>query len=883
MKSKEVINNFNHLKIESELYKNWERKGLFNCNPSSKKKKFSIVMPPPNVTGTLHIGHALNMTLQDIICRYWRMNNRDVLWQPGTDHAGIATQSVVEKKIYEEEKIKKNEIGKEKFISEIWKWKNESGEKILNQIKSLGASPDWNRIKFTLDKDMSEAVNFSFKNLYDKGLIYKDKRLINWDIKLQTAISDLEVEQKEQSGIFVYLKYKIENSKEYITVATTRPETLFGDCCIAVSPLDKRYKKYIGKKVTVPLTNKLIPVIEDEYVDMEKGTGALKVTPAHDFNDYKLGKKHKLKYNIIFDKKGKFNSNVPEKFKGLDRLKTRDTILEELKSNKLIEKIENIKHKVPYGDRSGIIIEPYLTDQWFLDVKALAKEGIKLVNKGKTNFYPKNWTNTFHSWMKEIEPWCISRQIWWGHQIPVWYGPSNKIFVETTKEAAEKQAILYYGKKVKLIQDNDVLDTWFSSSLWPMSTLGWPKKNINFKKYFPTDLLITGFDIIFFWVARMIMQSINFTKVAPFKDIYIHALVRDKYGQKMSKSKGNVIDPLVLIEKFGADPLRLTLSSMAAQGRDIRLSEDLVKINRNFITKICNAYNFLQRNLCLQDKNINFSQVKGDVNIWIISKLNIFITNLDKHIRKYRFNDAAKEIYKFTKNIFCDWYLELAKIVFQNNQNKELLEEVKAVINFVFKSILKLSHPFIPFLTDYLFYEKLESKKYLLQEKWPEKVKLNESANAVNNISYIIALVSKIRNVKFNLKIDAKHTTKVFCNKKIKLKNKKEDIVNINSLARIELIDFEKKQKNNDNTFKFAFRGDTFFIKKEEQEVTNNSKKDTKLIRSELKKIDSEIIRLENKLKNENFVKKAPSKIVNETKLKLKKNLRLKEKMLIEI
>ncbi len=562
MASKEKTNNFDHSKLEDKIYSQWLGKKLFASKPNSKKKKFTIIMPPPNVTGTLHIGHALNMTLQDILIRYWRMNNKEVLWQPGTDHAGIATQNVVEKKILAEKNLRKDQLGKEKFLKEVWGWKKLSGEKIINQIKKLGASPDWNRIKFTLDPDMTKAVNYAFCHLFDQGLIYKDKRLINWDLKLQTAISDLEVEQIEQEGKFVYLKYFLENSSEYLLIATTRPETLFGDACVAVNPKDNRYKKYIGKKVRIPLTDKFIPIISDSYVDASKGSGVLKVTPAHDFNDYKIGKKHKLKFDSIFDKFGKFNKFVPIKYKGMDRIQARETITKDLKKEGTLHKIEKIIHTVPFGDRSGSIIEPFLTDQWFLDVKIMAKLALKEVKLKNTIFYPSSWTKTFNIWMKNIEPWCISRQIWWGHQLPIWYGPDKKIFCAESLNEAKIKAKKYYKKEVNLSQETDVLDTWFSSSLWPMSTLGWPNNSSVLRNYFPTQVLITGFDIIFFWVARMMMQSCYFTKKSPFSKIYIHALVRDKNGQKMSKSKGNVIDPLKIINVYGADPLRLTLSSI---------------------------------------------------------------------------------------------------------------------------------------------------------------------------------------------------------------------------------------------------------------------------------------------------------------------------------
>ncbi len=877
--------NFCHLQSEEKLYEKWTKKKLFVTKTSSQKEKFSIIMPPPNVTGTLHIGHALNMTLQDILARYWRMNNKDVLWQPGTDHAGIATQNVVEKKLYKEKKINKNVLGKEKFIAEIWKWKKESGEQIINQIKKLGASPDWNRLKFTLDKDMSEVVNYAFVKLYKKKLIYKDKRLINWDIKLQTAISDLEVEQRESEGIFVYIKYFIENSDNYIVVATTRPETLFGDVCIAVNPSDKRYNRMIGKNVRLPISNNTIPIIADKYVDIEKGTGALKVTPGHDFNDYKIGLKHKFKPVTIFDKKGKFNELVPKEYQNMDRLEAREKIINELKQSGNFLKSEKIKHFVPYGDRSNTVIEPYLTDQWFLDVHKMAQDSVAQVRKKNTVFVPNNWTKTFYLWMKDIEPWCISRQIWWGHQLPVWYGPDQKKFVAESDKAASILAKKYYKKNTKLIREKDVLDTWFSSSLWPMSTLGWPKKNIYFKNFFPTSVLVTGFDIIFFWVARMLMQSIFFCKKVPFKKIYIHALIRDKNGQKMSKSKGNVIDPLEIIKKYGADPLRFTLTLMAAQGRDIRLSEEAVKINRNFVTKVWNAYNFLKKNKCIK-KGIKYNEDYDlDINVWALQHLNEFIKNIDKSLKEFRFNDAAREIYKFTKNIYCDWYLEFIKIYLQKNEYKNIQEELKHCSLYIFISILKIAHPIMPFFTDELYYNKMKNKKFLLEESWPKKNKLERSNAKIRGINHLISFISKIRQLRTDLKIEPKQLTKVISvgssNNKLNYLGKNVQI--INNLARVTLLFQDKPAKLENKKFiKFVHKNDTFFI-----EIINANKKsnfkDIEILKSDLNKVEKEIERLRIKLDNKNFIKKAPQEIIKLTKAKLKSNLESKNKILLEI
>ncbi len=555
--------------VEEKIYKQWEKDGDFNAPVDSKNKHFSIVIPPPNVTGNLHMGHALNNTLQDILIRFYRMKGRDVLWQPGTDHAGIATEMVVEREL-KKQKIKKANLSREEFIGHVWKWKESSGNKIINQLKRLGCSCDWSRERFTLDEGLSKSVRHVFVKLYKDGLVYKDKRLSNWDPKLKTTISDLEVIQKEVTGTLWYIDYEIENGDDKITIATTRPETMLGDTAIAVHPEDKRFTDMIGKFAILPIVKKRIPIVADEYVKMDQGSGAVKITPAHDFNDYELGKRHNLEIINIFNENAELNENCPREYQGLDRYTAREKIISELKEKELLSKEEENLHTVPYGDRSGEVIEPLLTDQWFVDAKKLSIEAIDSVKNGNTKFIPSNWDKVYFDWMENIQPWCVSRQLIWGHQIPAWYGPDGNLFVEETSEEAHISANKYYGKDVELAQENDVLDTWFSSALWPFSTLGWPEETAELEKYYPTSALVTGFDIIFFWVARMMMMGLYFTKKVPFHEVYVHALVRDEKGQKMSKSKGNVIDPLVLMDEFGADALRMALCSMAAQGRDIK-------------------------------------------------------------------------------------------------------------------------------------------------------------------------------------------------------------------------------------------------------------------------------------------------------------------------
>ncbi len=871
-----------HLDLEKNLYKKWLDKNLFDAQPLEDNEKFSIMMPPPNVTGTLHIGHALNMTLQDILARYWRMNKKDVLWQPGTDHAGIATQKIVESNIKSERNVSKEDIGKENFIKKVWDWKKKSGDRIINQIKRLGASPDWKRQRFTLDKDMSDAVNYTFIELFKKGLIYKDKRLVNWDISLQTAISDLEVEQVEKEGDFYYLKYFIVDSSKYLEVATTRPETLFGDQCLAVNPNDTRYKSLIGKKVHLPLCNDIIPIISDEHVDIEKGSGVLKITPAHDFNDYKIGKKNNLKLKIVFDKFGKLNSNVPTKYQGMDRIKARNVIIQDLKQHGNFIKIDKINHTVPYGDRSSGIIEPYLTDQWFMNVKPLAEKVLKFVKNDETKFHPPSWNKTFHLWLNEIEPWCISRQIWWGHRIPIWYCPDGKAFAANSEKQANQLAIDFYKEKKLLKQETDVLDTWFSSALWPMSTLGWPDtKNIFFKKYFPTNVLVTGFDIIFFWVARMMMQSVNFINKVPFKNVYIHALVRDQYGNKMSKSKGNVIDPLDIIDKFGADALRYTLSLMAAQGRDIKLSENNVKINRNFITKIRNAYNFLNKNNCFENSKTKDYDVKNKVNLWILKLLNNYINSITSNIENYKFNEATKDIYKFTKNIFCDWYLEFIKIYLNDENNESMKEEIKACASIVFKNILKLAHPFMPFMTDDIYTNYLNNKNFIMEEEWPKDISFNFIENNFTEVEEIIKIVTVCRNIKANLKIEPRNTIEIFYNlEHLVIKN---NLLLINTLGRVKLTQVRNEEINNKNFMKFINTNLIFYINKKKIENKNILLKDNKILEEQLLNLEKDILVLKNKVQNDEFLKKAPPIVVEKFTKKMKQKLSLKNKILTQI
>ena len=612
----------NFIEIEKKILAKWEKEKIFSFKDSDKSKPYTIIMPPPNVTGSLHMGHALTFTLQDILIRFNKKLGMNVLWQPGTDHAGIATEIIVEKKLISDKKKNKNDLGREEFLKQIWEWKEKSGNKIVDQLKKLGTAVDWSISKFTLDEECSNAVKEAFIQLFNDGYIYQDERLVNWDPKLQTAISDLEVNQKEVDGGLWFFKYYIEETDDFIEVATTRPETMFGDVAIAVHPKNRALKSYIGKKAIIPLTERYVPIIADEYADPSKGSGAVKITPAHDFNDFLVAKKHNLNFINIFDKQAKFNSFVPDKFTGMDRYEARKSIIKVLKENGQLTKIENNKMFVPTGERTGEVIEPLLTKQWFLDSKKLCNQVLKSIKKKEITFHPELWMNTFKHWINNIEPWCISRQIWWGHRIPIWYtDDGHKIAAKDLNHAKNILKKKRIRGKISY-QESDVLDTWFSSALWPFSTLNWPQKNKILSKYYPSDVLVTGFDIIFFWVARMIMMGLFFMKKIPFKNIYIHPLVKDEKGEKMSKSRGNVIDPIEMTKIYGSDSLRFTLANLSTQGRDIKLSNKLVENSRNFITKIWNVARFYEFNDFSLDKKYNFKNNKLPINNWIIFRFN---------------------------------------------------------------------------------------------------------------------------------------------------------------------------------------------------------------------------------------------------------------------
>jgi len=746
---------FNPSETQARFYRAWEASGAFECHPDSPALPYTIMMPPPNVTGSLHMGHALTFTLQDILIRYHRMRGRDTLWQPGTDHAGIATQMVVERQLAERQMTRRS-LGREKFVEQVWAWKAESGGTITRQLRALGASPDWRRERFTMDEDLSAAVRKVFVRLYKDGLIYRDKRLVNWDPKLHTAISDLEVESHETKGQLWYFKYPIEGAEgEFVVVATTRPETMLGDTGVAVHPDDERYRHLVGKHAILPLVGRRIPIVADEYADPTAGSGAVKITPAHDFNDFQVGRRHKLELINIFDQDAALNDAVPEPYRGLDRFVARKRIVADMEALGLVAKVEPHTLMVPHGDRSGAVIEPWLSDQWYCDAKTLAQEPIKAVETGRTVFVPKNWENTFFEWMRNIQPWNISRQLWWGHQIPAWYGPDGKIFVEETEAEAAAAAKAHYGKSVVLNRDSDVLDTWFSSALWPFSTLGWPEPTKELKRYYPTDVLVTGFDIIFFWVARMMMMGHRFMGEVPFRTVYIHALVRDERGQKMSKSKGNIIDPLDLIERYGCDSLRFTLAALAAQGRDIKLAESRVGGYRNFATKLWNAARFAEMNRCALVPGFDPGACRLRLNRWIVGALAETAARVERAIEEYKFNEAAGALYQFTWGTFCDWYLEFSKPVF-GGEDEAGKAETRAATAWVLAQLVHLLHPIMPFLTEAVW-EHLSGGKggMLISAAWPGCAALPRDAAAMGELDWVVSLISAIRTARAELNVPA--------------------------------------------------------------------------------------------------------------------------------
>jgi valyl-tRNA synthetase len=734
--------------VEARQYEAWERAGCFSADPASSKRPYTIMMPPPNVTGSLHMGHALTFTLQDILIRFERMCGRDALWQPGTDHAGIATEIVVGNRLAEAQ-IDKQKLGRERFIERVWEWKAESGGTITRQLRRLGASADWARERFTMDPGLSAAVRRVFVTLYREGLIYRDKRLVNWDPVMHTVISDLEVDSRETKGKLWHIRYPVEaESGRFLIVATTRPETMLGDTGVAVHPEDARYADLVGKKVQLPLVGRLIPIVADEYADPEMGSGAVKITPAHDFNDFEVGRRHGLEAINIFDRDAHLNDAVPEPYRGMERFAARKQVLADLEAEGLIEKVEDHVLMVPHGDRSGVVIEPWLTDQWFCNAGELAKPAIEAVESGRTQFVPRQWENTFFEWMRNIQPWCISRQLWWGHQIPAWYGPDGSVFVAEGEEEARAEAAAKYGKEVALRRDDDVLDTWFSSGLWPFSTLGWPDKTPELARYYPGDVLVTGFDIIFFWVARMMMQGLHFMGDVPFRTVYIHALVRDERGQKMSKSRGNIIDPLDLIDRYGCDALRFTLAALASPGRDIKLAESRVESSRNFATKLWNAARYAEMNDCALVAGFDPRSCKLTVNRWIAGATRDCAVAVTTALENFRFDEASHRLYHFVWGTFCDWYLEFTKAILQGEE-AAAQTETRAMTAWVLQQIVHLLHPIMPFISEEVWRQLAgEDAGFLIGAPWPDlPPDLHDPASAAE-MDWVVAAISAIRAVR---------------------------------------------------------------------------------------------------------------------------------------
>ena len=917
--------------IEPRIAERWEKADAFRAGAGAAEgaEAYSIVIPPPNVTGSLHMGHALNDTLQDILIRFERMRGKNVLWQPGLDHAGIATQMVVERQLAERKEPGRRDMGRDAFIDRVWQWKGESGGTILEQLRRLGASCDWSRERFTMDEGLSKAVLHVFVALYRKGLIYKDKRLVNWDPKLLTAISDLEVEQKEVAGHLWHFRYPLADgasyehpynlddegnrvawkpsdgepagheTRDYLVVATTRPETMLGDTGVAVHPDDPRYKDLVGKHVTLPLVGRRIPIVADEYPDPEAGTGAVKMTPAHDFNDFEVGKRHDLPQISILtvaaaitlaenpdfldgvEPSDDLDRTVAE-LDGKDRFAARDMVVTMMEERGYLDRVENHAHTVPHGDRGGVPIEPFLTDQWYVDAKTLAEPAIASVREGRTKFVPKNWEKTYFDWMENIQPWCISRQLWWGHQIPAWYGPDGDIFVEKSEEEAVAAALAHYvmngtisddeAKAMAadparrdgfLHRDEDVLDTWFSSALWPFSTLGWPEKTPELATYYPTSVLVTGFDIIFFWVARMMMMGLEFMDEEPFHTVYVHALVRDKTGAKMSKSKGNVVDPLDLIDEYGADALRFTLAIMAAQGRDVKLDPQRIAGYRNFGTKLWNATRFAEMNGALHGAALNPAPLTLPLNRWIVTELGRTIAETEAAIGAYRFNDAAATLYRFVWNLFCDWYVELAKPTL-GGSDEAAANETRIVMGSVLDRIYALLHPFMPFMTEELWATTAETRPSLLcHAAWPS-LDFADS-NAADDINWLIAVVSEIRSVRAEMNVPpgAQAALLAITPDAATAARLDRHGTALKRLARLASI--ETSDGAPDQSAQIIAGGATFALPL--AGMIDIAAEQSRLEKAEAKAL-AEIERIDRKLSNQKFVANAPDEVVEQEREK---------------
>ncbi len=926
---------YNPADIEKQLYQSWEEKGYFK--PSGEGKPFSIMIPPPNVTGNLHMGHAFQDTIMDTLTRYHRMKGDNSLWQVGSDHAGIATQMVVER-LLAKDGITRHDLGREEFIKRVWQWKQESGDNISKQLRRLGASVDWTRERFTMDEGLSNAVKEVFVRLYKEDLIYRGKRLVNWDPKLHTAISDLEVENKDKKGFLWHFRYPLANGlktsqgKDFIIVATTRPETMLGDAAVAVNPEDERYKNLIGGEILLPLVNRLVPIVADDYVDMEFGSGCVKITPAHDFNDYELGKRHQLPLINILDKKAAilqsaqiFNpdstvnddldNSLPENYQGLDRFAARKQIVAEFDSLGLLERTDDHALKIPYGDRSGVVLEPYLTDQWYVAVESLAKPAIEAVENGDIQFVPKQWENTYFSWMRNIQDWCISRQLWWGHRIPAWYDDEGNVFVGRTEEEVRAENNL--SASINLQQDNDVLDTWFSSALWTFSTQGWPELTEDYKTFHPSSVLVTGFDIIFFWVARMIMMTLKFTDEVPFKTVYVHGLIKDAEGQKMSKSKGNVLDPLNIIDgidleslveqraqgmmqpkleakiekqtrkhfpdgidAYGTDALRFTFMSLATTGRDIQFDIKRLEGYRNFCNKLWNACRYVLMNTEHQDNgfdsskdNHNNSLERSIADRWILNQLAKTITSYEEHLKDFRFDLAAQALYDFAWHQYCDWYLELSKPVLQDEKSSpSQLRGTRNTLLVVLDNLLKLLHPMMPFITEELWLKIVglthDSGDSIMIKSFPTAGKDWLDQQAEEDISWIQKIIIAIRNIRGEMNIaPGKPIPALLRNASTEDRKRLEQLQSLLcSLAKLSSIELlSDNQQTPLSATGLAGQMEVLIP------MADLIDKDAELARlgKEIDRIEAELNRISSKLSNENFISRAPQQVVDKEKAKL--------------
>jgi len=860
--SKEWSKVYDPHRVEDRWYSFWEQKNFFRADENSRRPPYSIVIPPPNVTGSLHMGHALNNTLQDVLSRYKRMDGFNVLWLPGTDHAGIATQNVVEKQLAEEG-TDRHQLGREAFIQRVWKWKEQFGGHIIKQLKKLGSSCDWSRERFTMDEGLSRAVREVFVRLYQDGLIYRGDYIINWCPRCQTALSDLEVEHEDDPGHLYYIQYPVDGSQEALTVATTRPETLLGDTALAVNPEDERYKKYIGRTVMLPLMNRKIPVIGDGYVTLDFGTGVLKVTPGHDPNDFEIGRRHNLAVVKVIDEAGNMSPEAG-KYSGLGRFQARDRVVKDLKDLHLLQKIEPFPHSVGHCYRCKTVIEPLVSKQWFVKVKPLAEQAIAAVVKGETRIIPQVWESTYFEWMNNIRDWCISRQIWWGHRIPAWFCEKCQEVIVSAEPVTRCPACGHSGVR----QETDVLDTWFSSALWPFSTMGWPEKTRDLEVFYPTSVLVTGFDILFFWVARMMMMGLKFMGDVPFRDVYIHALVRDAEGQKMSKSRGNVIDPLEVIEKFGTDSFRFTLAAFAAQGRDIRLSEERISGYRNFANKIWNASRFTLTHLQGYDPGKPAGEAQlTPADQWILSRVNKTVAQVREGLDAYKFNEAASAVYQFLWHEFCDWYIELIKPALYQDQDPGRKWLAQNVLARVLDTSLRLLHPFMPFITEEIWQNLPGSEGSIMVAEFPRSRENEIYPREEARMELIMQVIGAIRNLRSEMGIPPGKKAEVilYSPKKETLRFLEENRMYVENLARTEKLGFQSGgQRPKGSATAIVEEVEVFLPLK----GWINLNEEEKRLQRELDRVFEDLSRTQRKLQNQDFVSRARPEAVEKEKEK---------------